>query len=777
MTEAGINIVMKIVAGIAGIIATSPLGDSGVPGQPLLDASRNARPGHDLLIEDASGQALGRLRSGAPVPVELEQLPAHFIDAVIAAEDERFLEHPGVDPAAVTAALRDTLTGRLRGGSGLAQQTVKNTLVGNEASLRRKAVEAMLAVRLRHNAGEQEVLRRYLQAAWFGRGVTGAMEAPSVWFGKDWSEVTLAEAATLAAMLKGPALYDPARFPDRVRPRRDAIIRIMESSGWVSAEAAEAARSEPVTAIPAPPLGSSFPWIISAARAEIGQLEPALPRSRTARTTIEKDWQEIAGRVLAETLRKSSPAIQPRMLGGTDLAAIRAIVEDDDPSNDRLPSSLHLDLPPGSPYRSTLILGGTPGHWDVLSSTGIEKDVSIEDPHADWKPEAGSLVAALPVTEEESSNSSSRRKLEVRLGTAVEGAVVILDPRSGALLASIGGVDAGLSAFDRTRGTRQPGSAIKPFLYLAALERGFYPAAPVEDIERTYRSGGQAWRPRNYDGRQMGRIPMFQALERSSNLASVWVAKEIGIEEMAFRAEAAGVYPPGGMVRVLPSALGASDSTLLDLTRGYAVFANGGFAVKPHSLGSLTGKNGTVHFRDASDGPAVASPQAIDELLGMLRGVVSRGTASVALSRHPVMLAGKTGTTQDHRDAWFVGLTPHLAIGVWIGRDNSKPMPGTMAGGSHAAPIAGDILRQALEAGLIGEDGLRDNAAPRVTWPPVLHQASDPPRVPAAAPIDAPFETPGPGIPPASADEALREIPDYEKGPANQNADLLDFTF
>lgn len=770
MAEAGIFIVMKVAAGIAGILATSPLGEGGVPRDPLLDVSAGARPGYDLVIEDGSGSPIGRLRSGAPLPVELDKLPAHFVDAVIAAEDERFLEHPGVDPAAVAAALRDNLAGRLRGGSGLAQQTVKNTVLGGAPTLHRKAVEAMLALRLRQNAGEREVLRRYLQSAWFGRGVTGAMEAPEAWFGRSWAEVSLAQSATLAAMLKGPRLYDPLRNPERVRQRRDAILAIMEAKGWVSAAEAEAARSEPVSAIPAPEAEAGDPWIIAAARAEVAKIEPGLPRAGSARSTIDPAWQAIAGEVLAERLRKVSPVIAPAEPAPADLDAIRAALTDSDPANDVLPAHLHLDLPPGSPYRSMLILDGRPGHWNVLSAAGLERDVSIEDPHPGWKPRPGAILAALPLgATGDSGGPEGVRQIEVRLPTAVEGAIVIIDPRDGRLLASVGGVDPGLSGFDRTRGLRQPGSAIKPFLYLAALERGFAPADTVEDLERSYSGPGGHWRPRNYDHRQLGRIPMFTALERSSNLAAAWLASEIGIEEMAFRAEAAGAYPEGGMKRLLPSALGASDTTLLDLTAGFATLANGGLPRMAHSLEALRDREGRVLGPGSPVGAPAASPGAIDDLLGMMRGVITRGTASLALSDLPVMLAGKTGTSQNHRDAWFLGVTPHLAIGVWLGRDDAKPMPGTMAGGSDAAPIAGEVLRGALAAGLIDGDGLRDDEVPRVTWPPRLHEASDPPRVPAGDTVWVSEPIPG--------EEMSRERPDYEAGPVNRNADLLDFTF
>ncbi len=704
--------VAALLAGIAGTVASSPFVGNGIPDTPRIDVSETARPGYEIFLVDREGVPMGRAVSPGPVPVDLSALPDHLLNAVIAAEDVRFLEHMGVDPVGTSSALRDTLRGRLRGGSGIAQQMVKNTRVGGDVSLGRKSIEAMLAVRATERLGRREVLRRYLQSAWLGRGTTGIMPAARTWFGKSWDEVSLAESATLAAMLKGPSRYDPALHPERVKARRNAILDIMAQEGWADAEDVETAKAEPVVAVPDPAGDVAGTWATSAAEADLAS-RTGLPGRGRATLTIEPGWQEIAEDVLAEATAPL-PRIAPRRLSATDLAALSALAGSD---GAKLPARLEIDMPAGSPYRSTLLLSRDDDGWDVLTAWGVARDVKLTGLNTGWSPEPGDVVPALPV--------SPSGEAEVHLPSMVQGAVVVMDPRTGDLLASVGGVDRGLTSFDRTRALRQPGSAIKPFLWLAAIDAGFLPSSAVQNSERTYWSNGVSWRPRNYDLSETRPMPMFMALERSSNLAAAWIADTIGIGAMASMAEAAGVYPPGGMRRVLPSSLGATETTLLDLVAGYAGIVNDAIPRRPRAVEEIEGVDGRTALLPivTGKGPISSAGDARD-LVGMLRGVVVRGTASAALGDHPVTFVGKTGTTQGHRDAWFIGMTPHVALGVWLGRDDAGPLPGRMAGGSDAAPVAGDILEMAFDAGLIGANGYRDDRMTSgMPWPPALHNA------------------------------------------------------
>lgn len=767
---AGLYSLTNLAVAVAGTLMTSPMGSLSLPGRMPVDVTPEARPGYVIRIHSGKDEPIGQVITSRPVPVEMGKLPEDFLNAVIAAEDERFLEHTGVDPAGIAAAALDTLGGNLRGGSTISQQMVKNTLVGNERSLGRKLTEAMSAVRAHQKFSHQEILRRYLQSAWYGRGLTGVMRAPEVWFGKSWAEFSLAESATLAAMLKGPSLFDPWKNPDITRERRNAILKVMSRHGWIDEDALAAALDEPVRAI-APDLSvEASQWEQRAAMLDLEDRE-FVPDYGIALSTIDRDWQDLAEEALADAVREVSPVIAPRRISEPHVSELRAAAD-----GIRMPADLRAALPAGSPYRSALLIEENEQGWDLfVEGEGLQQGVVLMDPHPEYAPAPGDLV---PVAQLD--HIGGKPAYDIRLPTRVEGAIVILDPRTGRLLATVGGVDAGLSEFDRTRAQRQPGSVIKPFLYLAALRSGFSPESPVEDIEHTWHSAsGVAWRPRNYDHSQSGLIPMYSGLERSSNLAAAFLINRIGVEAMARQAEAAGVYPEGGMHRHISAALGTSETTLRDLAAGYAAIVNDGMPRKPHAVSRITDGTGVAFQEDFRRPGPVASRRSIEDLLGMMRGVTRRGTASRAFGKHPVTIAGKTGTTQDWRDAWFMGVTPHLVIGVWLGRDDNKPLPNRMAGGSAAAPIAADILKTALERGLIREDGLRDDAvSASIAWPPVLHEqgASTSPgstrQVIAAASA--------PPLSPAGAEDGISgfwgglEIREAAPSPENRNGDLLN---
>lgn len=780
---AGIYSLTNLAISLIGTLATGPFGPLSVPEAVTLDVSDAARPGYAVQVAALDGTPMGRISSARPMRLDLDRLPSDFINAVLAAEDERFLLHGGVDPEGIAGALRDTLGGTLRGGSTISQQLAKNTMIGNERTLDRKLVEAMAATRLHAGLGGPEILRRYLQSAWYGRGLTGAMQAPQTWFGKTWDQISLAESATLAAMLKGPALYDPWKNPEITRTRRDAILRKMHQLDWIGESELSEAIAEPVRAIAPDTHEASGRWERRAAVADLDDRD-LVPETGTVNLTIVPEWQDIAEEVLAEAIRKVSPVRGVAHVDAERLAVIRAM-----PEPLQLPGDLRATLPSGTPYNSGLILGRGDEGWDLLvAGTGLVESVELSDPHPGYEPKTGDLVPVIRLDD---------GHWGIRIPTEIEAATVLLDPRNGRILATVGGVDPGLTEFDRTRASRQPGSAIKPFLWLAALGLGFDAGSPVDDIERSYRVGaGEIWRPRNYDHSQSGRISLYSALERSSNLAAAWLIDRLGPEEMALRAETAGVYPQGGMRRRASSALGATETTLRDLVSGYGAIVNDGMPRKPHAIEGITDGFGNAIPEDFRRPGPVASRQSLQDLLGMLRGVIVRGTASDALGKSPVALVGKTGTTQNWRDAWFVGVTPQLAIGVWIGKDDNTPLPNRMAGGSAAAPIAAEILRRAFDAGLIDENGYLDKTmSSSMGWPPELHGSGTrsrpapasvapagsytpqfvPPPARPAAPVSGAPATGGPSSIDGFWGAVERQAPAGSPNVnTNRNADLLD---
>lgn len=726
MAEPGFFTLTGLVAGAVGTIMTGPIGQIELPEKSFPEAF-SAAPGYRMQIEDASGESLGSYRAPGPVRVDLAKLPESFLGAVMAAEDKRFVEHGGIDPFGTLLALKDTIRGDMRGGSGIAQQMVKNTVVGNGITLDRKIAEAVIAVRAYHSLGASEVLRLYLENVWFGRGQKGAMRAPEAWFGKSWAEISLAEAAYLAALLKGPGAYDALRHPERAKERRDWVIGQMEKNGWVTPEEAEAARTEPLTVIPYDPVPEKAdPWARSAALWQMkrDRIEPGGGELK-ARLTLDLRWQRLAKDTLArriEGLKGYTP------LSEIPVSALDRLVEDpagSDPELKRVRQQIASVIPAGSAYRPVVLIDRTSGGWDalVLDASGLLSRRSLQGsafPES-AKPNRGDILAL------EEGEGGSRLHDQ----PTAQGAIVILDPRDGAVLASVGGVEEEISIFDRTRAQRQPGSAAKTFLWLAALEMGIRHDTEVADVERTYvMPDGVTWTPQNYDGSQSGIVPLFRAYEHSSNLVAAALADMIGIEAMAQIGEASGAWAPDTMRRHPSSALGASETTLLNLTSGYAAIVNDAFPRKVHILETLEAEDGTktvdaaaglMPWPEADRPGPIAGAQAMNDMLSMMRGVTVRGTAARAFADHPVTVAGKTGTSQDYRDAWFLGVTPHLAIGVWLGRDDNTSLAGEATGGRLAAPIAAEILKQAFEAGLIDEQGLRDEAlTSSVAWPPAL---------------------------------------------------------
>lgn len=601
MSEPGLNVITSAITGLVSVIGTGPFGTIDLP---AADRASVLGTGEAAWIARVStkGQPDMVMTSDHSSGLSISLYPKNFLNAVLAAEDGRFQQHGGADPIGIASAAMDTIRGTVRGGSSITQQLMKNAVVGNDATAHRKMAELVLSERLETSASKGEVLEAYLRHAWFGRGSRGAAQAAQTWFGKGWDDLTLAENATLAAMLKGPGRFDPEKNPTLVKGRRDAIITKMETYGWVSPEEAELARGEDVVVIPrsAPPVGDH--WVISAIRR--GAQEYATrhgvrgeePQETVLTSTIDQRWQKAAREAIGAG-----------------------------------------DLPPSA-----------------------------------------------------------------------EAALVVISVPDGDLLATIGGVDAERSGYDRTAAMRQPGSLSKPLFYGAALDLGLTPWSPVRNDRIDW---GDGWDPGNYDGTQSGPAPLYQGLEASSNLMTIHLADSVPIEDLFRTAEMSGAWPLGGIRPFGPSLLGATETTLRRITSGLAGLANGGATVPLRTF-----------EEDAPPRQQFLSPASSDAILAMMRGVMRRGTASVAGKGAKVAMAGKTGTSQDYRDAWFVGLTPHIAIGVWVGRDDDKSLGDSATGGVVSSRIAIDALNRALAAGLIDERGFVPGQpiVAHAEWPPEL---------------------------------------------------------
>lgn len=601
MSDPGLNVIASAITGLISAVSTGPFGTVDLPAP---DRSAVLGTGEAAWVArvKADGQPDVVVSSDHASGLDISSYPKDFLNAVLAAEDGRFQQHRGADPVGTASAVASTLRGSVRGGSSLTQQLIKNAVVGNDLTAERKLAELVLAARIETAASKGEILEAYLRHAWFGRGSSGAAQAARVWFGKPWADLSLAQSATLAAILKGPSHFDPEKNPDLVKGRRNSIISKMEAYGWVSPEASERARAEPVSVIPREPAPSGDPWVVSAIRR--GAAEYASrharrgeePKEDILTPTIDPAWQDVA------------------------IAAVKG-----------------AELPQNA-----------------------------------------------------------------------ETALVFISVPDGGLLATVGGRDASKSGYDRTAAMRQPGSLSKPLFYGAALDLGLTPWTPVRNDAIDW---GDGWNPANYDRTQTGPAPLYQGLEASSNLMTLHLADSVPMEDMFRIAEMSGAWPLGGVRPFGPSLLGATETSLRRITAGLAGLVNGGVSVPLRTF-----------EEDEQPRQQFLSPASSDAVLAMMRGVMRRGTASVAGKSAKVAIVGKTGTSQDHRDAWFVGLTPHVAVGVWVGRDDDKSLGGGATGGVISSRIAIDALNRALAAGLIDEKGF-------VPGQPILAHAEWPPEL------------------------------------------------
>jgi penicillin-binding protein 1B len=535
-------------------------------------------------------------------PLRIEDVPTTVVDAVLAAEDVRFLSHHGIDPTSLLRAVRvNWLAGEVRqGGSTITQQIVKNYFLTQERTFSRKLREIPMALLLELHFDKREILECYLATVYLGHdrlvGVYGLAEAAAVYFGKPVSQLTLAEGALLAGMIRAPNIYSPIRHPDAALRRRNQVLDEMRELGWITSQQAAAASAEPIER----PQGRAAP--------------PEAYFMEDVRRELDDDGLDPA-----------------RLAFGSEVFTT-------------------LD------YR-----------LQRIASAGVD--------------------------------AAGRRLDRGRAGEhTVQIAVVAIDPHDGAIRALVGGRDFLESQLDRaTRARRQVGSLFKPFVYLAAIadrKSGITPATILMDEPITVRVDDVAWSPKNDDQRYRGPVTVRHALEDSLNVPTVQLAQSYGIDRIAAFGDRLDLVQ-GGLPRVPSLALGAFESSLLRMTAAYTMFPRGGDRVQPYAVTAVKAPSGVALERAHAEITPVAARDATYVVHAMLEGVVAHGTAG-AIGRSGLVgsFAGKTGTSNDNRDAWFVGYTPSLVLGVWVGFDDDASLHGTAA--QLAVPVWLAIMKRAL---------------------------------------------------------------------------------
>jgi membrane carboxypeptidase/penicillin-binding protein len=656
--------------------------------------------------------------------VPISDLPDYVQKAFVAAEDKRFYQHHGIDERGLIRAFVTNLAepGRPQGGSTITQQVAKNLLVGDEVSYERKIREMIVAVRLDRTLSKNEILEVYINSIYLGRGAWGIDMAAYSYFNKPASQLSVAEAATLAGMAKGPASFNPDRFPARARARLAYVLNRMQEDKIITEDQFKQAMGSPPRFVsyerPRRTAGFHFvDHLVHEARTLVG-MQSLTVDSYTVRSTINPKLQSAAEGALQEGLARYEAGQDRARFSGPEMNLSEAIQRIDAEQKTR---ALRRDRVQRPVWQLALQQARMPlydVHWTpaVVLETGRGIRVGLPDgsilPLSG--PDRGRLTQYDVVyVKADAGRGRNEGRAELRSRPKVQGAAVILENRTGRILAMVGGFSYPLSQLNRvTQGKRQPGSSIKPLTYLAALHKGLQPDTLVLDAPVTLPpiSGGPGaarsnkyWSPKNYEGGARGLMTLRKALENSRNMVTARLLKggiadnpKDSLYQICDLAEEAHLYPE--CLRLYPFILGAQPVRVIDLAAFYSAVASEGAYHAPYAIEAIEQKDGTSIYRHPPPSPtwlADGDRVAFFQLRTILEGVVTRGTAR-SLAHLGGYIGGKTGTTDDENDAWFASFTKDVTVVVWVGYDNHggrRTLGSGSTGGRVAAPIAEPILQ------------------------------------------------------------------------------------
>ena len=689
----------------------------------------------------------------------IQAVPKLVINAFLAAEDKNFYDHGGLDFAGIARAAwiyaqNFGSNRRPQGASTITQQVAKNFLLTNEVSFDRKIKEALLAMRIERAYSKDKILELYLNEIYLGLGAYGIAAASLIYYDKSVHELSIAEAAYLAALPKAPTTLHPFRQRDRATERRNYVIDRMVEIGSIKTADAEASKKEPLNVTPRPTGAHMFAaeYFAEEVRREVYEKygeQKLYEGGLSVRATLDPKMQVVARKALADGLvrydegqgwRGAVSKLEPGGDWGMKVADVKGlndipwrlavVLETSDQSariglqpareaggavaKDRLVGILPLDGVKWAKAASGPTRGRTPAKVSQVVEPGdvIYVEPLVREPKKDTRRRQTS-------DREEDTEPAPGNLFRLRQIPEVSGAIAVLDPWTGRVHALVGGFSYDQSQFNRaTQALRQPGSSFKPFVYAAALDNGYTPSTVILDapIEIDQGPGAGVWRPENYSQKFYGPQTLRFGIEQSKNAMTVRLAQDVGMPLIVEYAKRFGVYddlPP-----YLSFSLGAGETTVLKMTAGYSMFANGGRRIKPTLIDRIQDRYGrTIYKHDQREcrgcnadkwnnqpeptlidrREQVLDPMTAYQVTSMMEGVVQRGTAPI-MREVGKPVAGKTGTTNDWKDAWFIGFTPDLAVGVYIGFDKPRSLgqSGSVTGGQLAAPIVRDFMKVAL---------------------------------------------------------------------------------
>jgi penicillin-binding protein 1A len=728
-----------------------------LPSLPSIDAMRNVELQVPLRVYTRSGALIAQIGEQRRIPVGYDQIPDLVKHAFLAAEDERFFEHHGIDYLGVArAVLIDVLAGdKTQGASTITMQAARNMFLTLDKTYRRKLQETFVTYRMEHEFSKQEIFGLYLNVIFFGQRAYGVAAAAEAFFGKPLDKLDVAEAATLAGVPKAPSRYNPIVDPQLATGRRAYVLRRMRELGYIDAATAEAANKEPMQARAHAPLYDvEAPYVAEMARLELRQRFG--PSAETAGyrvyTTIDGRLQAAANRAVRVGLIEYDRRHGWRGPAGHVELPAHGEPDYDDLVDEysaigNLSPAVVVSVGEKSARAYVKSLGMVQIDWDGLSWAHRQlRNETLGPPPKDAR-ELLSRGDVIYVVADAAGHAQLGQIPEA------QSALVALDPNDGSIVALVGGFDYFTNKYNRvTQARRLPGSGFKPFLYSAALEHGFTPASVLLDAPIVLDSNGseEAWRPENSTREFGGPTRLREALVRSRNLVSIRILKELGVQTAIDYITRFG-FDARTMPRDLTLALGTLDVTPLDLAAGYAVFANGGYRVDPYFIDRIEDATGKTVWRAAprmvctqceeretqppaagaalrvsnaapggaetgaqsapADGthgegaplppeqvaPRVISAQNAYLMADMMSDVIKRGTGRRALALGRADIAGKTGTTNEARDTWFNGFTRNLVATVWVGFDQERPLGEAEEGARTALPIWIQFMREALK--------------------------------------------------------------------------------
>ena len=673
-------------------------------GLPSLGGLRDYQPSLITKVKADNRQVIGQFYVERRILTPLREVPQHLIDAVLAVEDTRFFEHPGLD---IWGIFRATWTnfkrgGKVEGASTITQQLARSLFLTPERTFRRKIRELFLALKMEFILTKDQILEMYLNQIYFGHGAYGVGTASLTYFGKALSELQLHESAFLAGLLKAPNTYSPYKNYDLAKQRQEHVLGRMVQAGFLTEPLAREASETPL-----PFTRQSFeriaPYFLEDVRQhlvnEYGEAM-AYKGGLQVATTLNIQMQHLA----EEAIRKGLRELDKRQ-------GWRGPLRHEEPPA-TLPEEPPIAFPAFGEIMEGRVLNVSQEEVTVLAHDLVGTITLPDMLWAERRLSEGASVIEAEVTPiisarqlvqpgdviEVSLKSTRNDTIRFRLDQTplVEGALIAIDPRTGAVRAMVGGYLFERSQFNRALlALRQPGSAFKPIIYATAIDQGLTPATLILDAPVVYKEEepGKTWKPENYEKRFFGPITLREALRHSRNAATVRLLEQIGVSRVINFSRSLGIRSP--LSPDLSLALGSSSVTLQELTATYGVFANQGLALEPYTISLVKDQNDHILEQHVFEPRQVVSKETAYLITHMMMDVIQSGTGKRARSiGRP--LAGKTGTTNSYRDAWFVGYAPNLATGVWIGFDSVETL-GKVESGAHAAlPIWTDFMKEAL---------------------------------------------------------------------------------